>query len=981
MTMKRILTGLAALLLLAGLIVGLPWLLLATSHLGTPAGGWNVGGLWQMLTRPDDGTLFIALIRVVGWVCWAIITTAVTVDIVARLRHLPVPQLRGLNLPQHLAGGLVAAVAALFVATANLSIATPAIASPAGPVAVAPQKAAAPAHKETPTRQHRAERHITVHKGDTLSQIALDATGDANNYPELFQASKHTRQPGGRHLTNPDLILPGWTITIPGHHNTPTPAPAKQTKTDTAAPTKAEPAPTITPHLQPDTTTTQATAAPATAAPEATQPADEASDGDVQPSPAWLLGGLAGAGSLLAGSAWVALRRRRAAQFRHRRPGRAISAPPPELAPVEKTLISQGAPTGDLVVEIDAILRRLATHLVGEGQPLPALVGVDVTPTHLTLRLRAATPLGDPWEAVDGDAGQVWRVNRTAADQIGPLQPDSPSPWPQLVTLGADADGWRLVNLEALGVISLTGDPTYADDLARYLIAELALAPWAADVSIDCIHTCPELTPLAPGRVHYRTDGDAAGNVATAVATADKLGVTGLTLETARATQADEDTWDSHVLVTPLDDVTHLDVLAQLIADQPGRTATSILLVAQGTPPAGIEIHLTVDGRVIVPALDLDLVVNGLTEAEARGCVAVLAAGIADTSMPPIEEAEADWAQYADEAGSLLPDLTLPRDSDTDGSSLLPEPDDTYVAVTANTEEDLEALAPKVPAAVTDRILAADPTLDADVTAWFAHACHRPRLQVLGPVKVRVGAGGDPAQAAARLGFCTEMVAYLASHPNGITTDQAAEAFNLTTRRVRRDITTVRAWLGHNPRTGRPYVPEANRHPLAAQRGHGVYAVEDLLADFDLFRRLRLRGEARGAEGMSDLRTALRLVTGTPFDNLRARGGLWLADTRLDQHLLCAVVDVAHIVATSALQEGDYTQARAAAELAALAAPDETRPQLDLAAVASRQGMPGEAASIARGIIDHTVDGGSPLDQAARTNAILRTHRWLGQAS
>lgn len=77
-----------------------------------------------------------------------------------------------------------------------------------------------------------------------------------------------------------------------------------------------------------------------------------------------------------------------------------------------------------------------------------------------------------------------------------------------------------------------------------------------------------------------------------------------------------------------------------------------------------------------------------------------------------------------------------------------------------------------------------------------------------------------------------------------------------------------------------------------------MYLIEGLLCDADLFRRLRLRGESRGVEGLDDLRLALRLVHGAPFDDMRSKGGLWLATSRLDQHLLCGIVDVAHMVST-----------------------------------------------------------------------------------
>lgn len=83
-----------------------------------------------------------------------------------------------------------------------------------------------------------------------------------------------------------------------------------------------------------------------------------------------------------------------------------------------------------------------------------------------------------------------------------------------------------------------------------------------------------------------------------------------------------------------------------------------------------------------------------------------------------------------------------------------------------------------------------------------------------------------------------------------------------------------------------------------------MYLVRDLLSDADLFRRLRLRGEASGADGLNDLAAALRLVTGVPYHQLRRRGGLWLTDSRDDNYLTVAIVDTAHLVTTRALAAG-----------------------------------------------------------------------------
>ena len=59
----------------------------------------------------------------------------------------------------------------------------------------------------------------TVKPGDTLSQIALDHVGDADKWPELFKASKHLAQPVP--LADPDLIFPGQRIDLPDDKSIP----------------------------------------------------------------------------------------------------------------------------------------------------------------------------------------------------------------------------------------------------------------------------------------------------------------------------------------------------------------------------------------------------------------------------------------------------------------------------------------------------------------------------------------------------------------------------------------------------------------------------------------------------------------------------------------------------------------------------------------------------------------------------------------
>jgi hypothetical protein len=111
---------------------------------------------------------------------------------------------------------------------------------------------------------------------------------------------------------------------------------------------------------------------------------------------------------------------------------------------------------------------------------------------------------------------------------------------------------------------------------------------------------------------------------------------------------------------------------------------------------------------------------------------------------------------------------------------------------------------------------------------------------------------------------------------------------------------------------------------------------------------------------------------------MRRRGGLWLGGTHDDHHLSVGIVDVAHLITTHALVEGDLRRARAAAELALAVAPHEVTPQLDLAMIAQHEGNPTDATAFARDALNWRDDtGDGPFDPGARTDTILRAHRWL----
>ena len=424
----------------------------------------------------------------------------------------------------------------------------------------------------------RDHSRYTVVKGDTLSEIAQEHLDDADAWPRIFEASRKLTQPDGRRLTDPDLILPGWHVLIPASAGAtpdlptaPEPDPEQvepTSQTSQSTPPGAVPSATSTPtpaaETSPETpgsagavpvapSGAPATPAPAASATVATdgssdeKPASEASDRDAEAPAPWLLVGLTGAGGVLAAGLLAALRQRRRAQFRARRPGRTIQAPPPELVPVEKTVMTEGQAATPTLLAIDHALRLLAVSGEDHVAP-PQLLAVQLLSGEVAVQLVEPVTLAHPWRPDPAD-GRRWLLATGAHEQ----ESSARSAYPQLVSVGLDAEGatW-LVNLEQLGTISLTGDPTYAADFARYVAAEIAVNPWARQVQLDCVGIAPEAVPLDPARIrHHRLEDSAAldAAIAAAGATVDKCAEHDVTAAAGRVDDLGGDVWDSWLVL------------------------------------------------------------------------------------------------------------------------------------------------------------------------------------------------------------------------------------------------------------------------------------------------------------------------------------------------------------------------------------------------------------------------------------------------
>lgn len=1092
------LTGLLGTSALLALLVGTPAVLVGATPVfllrAQLPSRWTPQALWSILSRPDDGTLFVLLLVATCWVAWAAMASLVVVEAAALVRGVQPPQLPGL--PQQAVRRLVTTALLLFLATPQLPTAA-ALALPLEQTTTTqtpPQSTVG----DTPTTQPVREtttRHVvqrgetlwsiaasqlgagtrfaeivalnhdllggradflrpgwvlhlpapaatgtqtgtvtyTVARGDTLSEIAADHLGDARSYPAIAEASRSIEQRGGRHLVDPDVIDVGWTLHLPlpdqplapaddpqdppmTVETPPAPAelPAEVLPEVATAPSTSAPEPAAVPTgvasptaaasapaAVPDTVASPAAAAstaPASTAPAPAAASDTAAAVEGSPSmPAWQLAGLTGAGAVLASGLWVALRRHRGAQFRARRPGRMIAGTPAELVGIEKTLLTVGRATAPTTAFMDTALRRLARQLVALDRPMPPLHAVHLAEGQLVLHL-ASSVLEPPSPWLASADGVRWQVGTDVdPDTLGELIPSWPAPYPQLVTWGTAADDslW-LVNLEQAGVLTLDGPTAVVADFARYLVAEIAINPWSIDVGVRYAALGAGVAHLNECRVHpYDPDAlaDAAARVLadsiTALDRADDAAHTvghSFDVATARAHLYGEEQWESKLLVvSSAERPEALRELIGLVVTHPATTGTVVLDLNGPPHPDGWHVTLDTDRqlRSTLPVPDLTAV--GLTAKEAEGCASLLdQRQLDDVAMPEDPDTADPQGLLVDQAGQLRDALTLPRDvaSLEPTSSLLPAPDAEYLAVAATTRADLAAIAPQVPDHVRDALAGTDPGLDDDLRAWYADDCPLPRLSVLGPVTVRIAATGSRQAAQGRHPHLIDLLAYLTSRTRGATTAEVTQAMNSPESRARKNVAILRDWLGPNPRTGRPHVPDARHTQAAALRGQPAYEVEDILVDADMFRRLRARAQTRGPAGLADLEEALALVHGVPYDALREDGGTWLLEgDRLDHILSAAIVDAAHLVAVGRLHDGDLDAARRAAQTARLAVPSDETAQLDLAAILAAEGdLPAARKHLIDTVCSRSDDElDIPMDLPPRSQQVIDDHGWFAR--
>lgn len=340
---------------------------------------------------------------------------------------------------------------------------------------------------------------ITIQPGDNLWTIATHRLDDTDgphrqpNGPEIVayidQIATDNPIPSGR----ASLVHPGEQYTLPAIGQPPAdttpPASADALPPAAPAPTAVPAAPADPTPVAPTPSTFPPPQAPATSIPStdaatpavsATRIAPGAQTPETSTDPSNLIAELAGA-TVLATGLLLAYRHRRqlaartGARHLHRRPH----------GPVADTVDA-------ITKAADVPLIRWANHtlatLMNGLQPdqitgTPLLVELS---TEHGIEILWTTPEPDaptPWRSADG--GWTWHHSYDP-DQTLTTTPDTP-PIAGLATIGTRHGNLVLANLEVLGTIAITGDPTHVDNLTRSIALELAASDELANACITTV--------------------------------------------------------------------------------------------------------------------------------------------------------------------------------------------------------------------------------------------------------------------------------------------------------------------------------------------------------------------------------------------------------------------------------------------------------------------------------------------------------------
>ncbi|MEU7890651.1 BTAD domain-containing putative transcriptional regulator [Microbispora bryophytorum] len=909
MTRFRLLDGLRALLaatVLTTLIAGVPLVLYALAGSPLPAHLPDLGEIGHALTHRDDGTLFLAVVKVVSWAAWAGFVASTLVELTSRIRGRATPHLPGLGAAQWLSAQLISSVALAAGSPAAFVIAAvpPAAVVAAAPAALAGTTAApdtghnplrfAGADASSPFGQatmmgakatseeaHARVLRLThaayqVRRGDCLWTIAEHHLGDGDRYTEIADLNTGRAMTDGARFTQPDVIRPGWVLRMPAtatdldrpqppvadrHPGHPSAAPefsrphdgAPSSPQSSASQEFSKPGeqPAVVGDAAPPAHTPQTREA-RTSAPEPTTilltDGGEAEHGGPSTPVAAFAGGVA-VGSLLT------LARLRHAQRQSRRRGRRITLPTdPATLATEQELHRLAAP--DARERARQALATLGDATAAAGRELPHALGTRVCPDAVELLL--AQPAGTPpTPFTQGRTKATWRLDLSNAAHAN----SSRDVLPALLTTGHLDDGHALlVNLERLQTATATGPHELVDRFLTTAATELITSdgPWfdVLAVGFPELHTagtrirpCPDLTE-ALGLLTDRAR-DLRGRLATSAGPAH--------VADRRLHDPDGD-WTLTLLIsrnTPSPD--QLARLVDTVTALPGGLAALVPADAVGAPARfalsqddqGPLLNVTPPGLTVRPHL------MPLESYQRLGELFTTAADTTDVAAddPPYDA-------YASE--SLLPPA-----SGANGAAISELADDQHEHVAFEVGEPAQSEA-------------AEPESQRD------EALNAVQVSILGPLEI-TGTVADLQPKMAEL-----VLALALAGPTGLRNIQLAAMMGpdpdtpKPSDQLRQLITRTRGKLGK--------APDGQARILCDSAY--VYRTHAITLDWTRFQELADRGAKRNST--TDLWDALTLVRGPVLDGCYH----WWLETPVIENIRAEIVDAADLLAELELDAG-----------------------------------------------------------------------------
>ncbi|MEU0490795.1 LysM peptidoglycan-binding domain-containing protein [Nocardiopsis sp. NPDC006139] len=735
-----------------------------------------------------------------------------------------------------------------------------------------------------------AETVHTVRSGETLSGIAEQHLGDADAYPEVFEANAGEPQEIGGVLNDPDLIRPGWNLVIPGTDQV-TEKPEPETTTEpideqddtgteetedghdeTASAASGsspsedanggdagnDPQPVDT-----DSAPTASSPAPPVASPE--PPQAEADDQDVvldatltaddsdlaETAAPW-----AGYSALAAAGLSAILLMRRRVQQRDRRPGhRIVQSQDPQIHEAEADLHASADPVS--VELLDRALRSLSAKCASTQTPLPLILGARLgEDCELLVSEDQGIPV-TPFRRVDARTWRVDKTSRALLDEESARQ--VPAPYPGLATLGQDGEGAQvLVDLPQVGAIGLTGQEPVVTEVLTSLAVELSTSPASDHVNVTCIGSiAPDLAQLVKtGRVRAFADVDAC---------LKELELQ--TLEYASAGPGEDIAPEVVLSARPLNGQ-HLDRLSRILGSA---AAPPIALVAHETETHRLPgtWHLQVEGEQALPGLDDIAVTLQRVSPESYAQIRTLL----QTAEVTVSVPAPGWERVPQETRLVSSRTGAPAD-----------PSDSLAAL-------MDLSAPASSAPTSAGALRPTPLHE-----------HEVQVRVLGKVEI-IGPDASTLEPGRRRSL-TELACFLKLRP-GRTPDQISRSmggprgpWTASTRSAH--LSKLRAWLGRDS-TGAPHFPTQT---------DGTYTLAPSVGcDWEVFQELAKLGLAEDTQRATTLlEEALDLLSDEPFSGVGLDRYGWAEPLKPEMH--AAMVDVAHTIATRHLRDGFLEAAR-----------------------------------------------------------------------